>query len=149
MSIEHTDVLIAGAGLGGARVAEGLRAAGFDGRIVVAGAEQHGPYERPALSKRVLLGECPVSAIGLRPDSYWREHAIELRTGETVDSIDVGARRATAGGHQLRWGRLVLATGVRARRIPTSRDSRTSTTCVPPTMPRTCVTRCSAPDGWR
>ena len=118
MSIEHTDVLIAGAGLGGARVAEGLRAAGFDGRIVVAGAERHGPYERPALSKRVLLGECPVSAIGLRPDAYWREHAIELRTGETVDSIDVGARRATAGGRQLRWGRLVLATGVRARRIP-------------------------------
>ena len=93
-------------------------AAGFDGRIVVAGAEQHGPYERPALSKRVLLGECPVSAIGLRPDAYWREHAIELRTGETVDSIDVGARRATTGGHQLRWGRLALATGVRARRIP-------------------------------
>ena len=118
MSIEHTDVLIAGAGLGGARVAEGLRAAGFDGRIVVAGAERHGPYERPALSKRVLLGECPVSAIGLRPDAYWREHAIDLRTGETVDSIDVGARRATAGGRQLRWGRLVLATGVRARRIP-------------------------------
>ena len=118
MSIEHTDVLIAGAGLGGARVAEGLRAAGFDGRIVVAGAEQHGPYERPALSKRVLLGECPVSAIGLRPDAYWHEHAIELRTGETVDWIDVGARRATAGRHQLRWGRLVLATGVRARRIP-------------------------------
>jgi 3-phenylpropionate/trans-cinnamate dioxygenase ferredoxin reductase subunit len=118
MSIEYTDVLIAGAGLGGARVAEGLRAAGFDGRIVVAGDEQHGPYERPALSKRVLLGECPVSAIGLRPDAYWREHAIELRTGETVDSIDVRARRATAGGRQLRWGRLVLATGVRARRIP-------------------------------
>ena len=100
MSIEHTDVLIAGAGLGGARVAEGLRAAGFDGRIVVAGAEQHGPYERPALSKRVLLGECPVSAIGLRPDAYWREHAIELRTGEAVDSIDLGARRATAGRQQ-------------------------------------------------
>ena len=118
MSVEHTDVLIAGAGLGGARVAEGLRAAGFDGRIVVAGAEQHGPYERPALSKRVLLGECPVSDIGLRPDAYWHEHAIELRTGETVDWIDVGARRATAGRHQLRWGRLVLATGVRARRIP-------------------------------
>jgi 3-phenylpropionate/trans-cinnamate dioxygenase ferredoxin reductase component len=118
MSIEHTDVLIAGAGLSGARVAEGLRAAGLDGRIVVAGAEQHGPYERPALSKRVLLGECPVSAIGLRPDAYWREHAIELRTGQTIDSIDIGARRATAGGRQLRWGRLVLATGVRARRIP-------------------------------
>ena len=138
MSIDHTDVLIAGAGLGGARVAEGLRAAGFDGRIVVAGAEQHGPYERPALSKRVLLGECPVSAIGLRPDAYWREHAIELRTGETVDSIDVGACRATAGGHRLRWGRLVLATASAPVASPSSRDSRTSTTCVPPTMPRTC-----------
>ena len=148
MSIEHTDVLIAGAGLSGARVAEGLRAAGFDGRIVVAGAEPHGPYERPALSKRVLLGECPVSAIGLRPDAYWSEHAIELRTGETVDSIDVGARRASSGGRQLRWRRLVLATGVSARRIPTSRDWQTSTICAPPTRLRTCVMRCSTRDVW-
>ena len=149
MSIEHTDVLIAGAGLGGARVAEGLRAAGFDGRIVVAGAEQHGPYERPALSKRVLLGECPVSAIGLRPDAYWREHAIELRTGETVDSIDVGARRATAGGRQLRWGRLVLATGVRARRIPELEGLTNVHYLRTADDAATCVTRCSAADGWR
>ena len=144
MSIEHTDVLIAGAGLGGARVAEGLRAAGFDGRIVVAGAEQHGPYERPALSKRVLLGECPVSAIGLRPDAYWREHAIELRTGETVDSIDVGARRATAGRPSAAMGDVSCWRRASAPAAsPTSRDWRTSTTCAPPTMPRTCVMRCS------
>jgi 3-phenylpropionate/trans-cinnamate dioxygenase ferredoxin reductase component len=118
MSIEYTDVLIVGAGLGGVRVAEGLRAVGFDGGIVVAGAEPHRPYERPALSKGVLLGERTLSTIALRPDAYWREHAIDLRTGESIDSIDVGARRATAGAQELRWGRLVLATGVRARRIP-------------------------------
>jgi 3-phenylpropionate/trans-cinnamate dioxygenase ferredoxin reductase component len=118
MSIDHTDVLIVGAGLGGARVAEGLRAAGFDGGIVVAGTEPHRPYERPALSKQVLLGERTLSAITLRPDTYWQEHAIDLRTSETVDSIDIGARRSRAGSRELRWGRLVLATGVSARRIP-------------------------------
>ena len=51
MRPSEIDVLIAGAGLAGSRCAEALRAAGFGGRIVVAGDEPHAPYERPALSK--------------------------------------------------------------------------------------------------
>jgi NADPH-dependent 2,4-dienoyl-CoA reductase/sulfur reductase-like enzyme len=67
MSATRTDVLIVGAGLAGARTAESLRAAGFDGRVTIAGAEPYAPYERPALSKEYLLGERPAASLALRP----------------------------------------------------------------------------------
>ena len=56
MSAEQVDVLIAGAGLAGGRVAETLRSAGHAGRILIAGDEHDPPYERPALSKELLAG---------------------------------------------------------------------------------------------
>ena len=72
-------ILIAGAGLAGARCAETLRVEGFDGRIVLAGDEPHPPYERPALSKELLAGTR--DDVSLRPWSFWAEHGIELRLG--------------------------------------------------------------------
>lgn len=118
MSPARTDILIVGAGLAGARTAESLRALGFDGRIMLAGAEPHAPYERPALSKEYLLGERPAAELALRPDAFWRDTAVDLVTGREVRSVDIAARRAVVGDHTVRWRHLVLATGARARRLP-------------------------------
>jgi 3-phenylpropionate/trans-cinnamate dioxygenase ferredoxin reductase subunit len=107
-----TIVLIAGAGLAGARTAETLRSLGFDGRIILAGEEPHPPYERPALSKALLAGTR--DDIDLRPRDHWRRLEIELRLGTRVDRVC--AHEARLGTHELRWDHLVLATGARLRR---------------------------------
>ena len=118
MTTDRTDVLIAGAGLAGSRTAECLRALGFDGRVVVAGDESHPTYERPALSKEFLAGRRPRAGLALRDAQYWRQHEIELWPGAPVESIDVRSRRAVVGGRTVAWRRLVIATGVRGRRLP-------------------------------
>ena len=109
-------VLIAGAGLAGARCAESLRAFGWNGRIVVAGDEPHAPYERPALSKALLAGER--NDVALRPDSFWAEQEIELLLGRRVGDVDTDRKTAVVGDELFHWDALVHATGVQARRLP-------------------------------
>ena len=118
MTAERTDILIVGAGLAGARCAEALRAGGYDGRILVVGDEPHPPYERPALSKELLAGSRAATELALRKPGFWAANRIELRLGTRIDTIDLRARRALIGPASSRWKQLVLATGVRARRIP-------------------------------
>jgi NADPH-dependent 2,4-dienoyl-CoA reductase/sulfur reductase-like enzyme len=106
------NVLIAGAGLAGARTAETLRSLGFDGRIVLAGDEPHPPYERPALSKELLAGTR--ESVELRPRSHWRDLGIDLRLGSRVGALRDGT--ALVGRDRVAWDALVLATGSRLRR---------------------------------
>jgi 3-phenylpropionate/trans-cinnamate dioxygenase ferredoxin reductase subunit len=108
-------VLIAGAGLAGARCAETLRSLGWPGRIVLAGDEHHEPYERPALSKELLAGSR--TEIALRPAGFWADHDIELRIGRRVHSLDAGRRTALLDDEELEWDAFVIATGARARRL--------------------------------
>ncbi len=107
-------VLIAGAGLAGARCAESLRALGWEGRVLLAGNEREPPYERPAVSKRALTSDVDVS---LRPIEFWDEQAIELRLGAGVAEIDTRTRTARVGAAIVEWDVLVRATGVHARRL--------------------------------
>lgn len=118
MTAERTDILIVGAGLAGARCAEALRAGGHEGRILVVGDEPHPPYERPALSKELLAGSRSTAELALRTPGFWTANRIELRLGTHIDVIDLRARRALIDSASIRWKRLVLATGARARRIP-------------------------------
>jgi 3-phenylpropionate/trans-cinnamate dioxygenase ferredoxin reductase subunit len=118
VSIERVDILIVGAGLAGARCAESLRAGGFDGRIVVAGEEPHPPYDRPALSKELLVGARTAGDLALRDPGFWAARDIELRRGARTEAIDLHDRRATVAGAEIQWTTLVLATGLRARRLP-------------------------------
>jgi 3-phenylpropionate/trans-cinnamate dioxygenase ferredoxin reductase subunit len=108
-------VLIAGAGLAGARCAETLRSLGWPGRIVLAGDEPHAPYERPALSKELLAGSR--TDIALRPAGFWTEHGIDLQTRCRVHSLDVGRRTARLDDDEVNWDSFVIATGARARQL--------------------------------
>jgi 3-phenylpropionate/trans-cinnamate dioxygenase ferredoxin reductase subunit len=112
-------VVIAGAGLAGARCAETLRAGGYDGRVLLVGEEHTAPYERPALSKELLAGTKTAESLALRPGEFWREQEIDFLAGARIARIDARARTAvTHDGRILSWTSLVLATGARARTLP-------------------------------
>ena len=90
--------VIIGASLAGAKAAETLREEGFDGRIVLVGAETERPYERPPLSKEYLRGEAGREKIWVHDDaSFYDAHDIELRLGTTAVGIDAGRSGGRAG----------------------------------------------------
>ncbi|MFB4196859.1 NAD(P)/FAD-dependent oxidoreductase [Streptomyces carpaticus] len=109
-------VVIAGAGLAGTRTAVLLREAGFTGTITVAGAERHRPYDRPPLSKDVLLG----TAEGAPLDVDFDALGIELLLGRTATGIDATARTLLTDAGPLPYDRLVIATGAEALALPGS-----------------------------
>lgn len=111
--------VIVGGGLAGAKAAEALRAEGHAGEIVLIGAEDELPYERPPLSKDYLRGESSREDARVHPESFYAESSIELRTGSSVTSIDPAGREVELdGGERLGWDRLLLATGSEPRRLP-------------------------------
>ncbi|MDQ1626174.1 MAG: 3-phenylpropionate/trans-cinnamate dioxygenase ferredoxin reductase component [Actinomycetota bacterium] len=110
--------VVVGAGLAGAKTVEALRAEGFDGRLVLLGAEPHRPYERPPLSKGYLAGTAARDKAFVHPEQWYAEHDVELRTGTTVTELDPGASEVlTSAGDRVAYDRLVLATGSSPRRL--------------------------------
>lgn len=93
------DVLIAGAGHGGAQAAMALRQAGFTGTVGLVGDEPELPYERSPFSKEHLAGENPFERILIRPAAFWAEWHIAMLTGERVTAVDPAAHAVT-----LAWG---------------------------------------------
>jgi 3-phenylpropionate/trans-cinnamate dioxygenase ferredoxin reductase subunit len=111
---EPERIVIVGASLAGGRAAETLRAEGFDGRIVLVGAEPERPYERPPLSKDVLRGDASDEKVFLRPATYYDEQSIELRLGVHATRLDLRNRQielATGGTEP--FDKLLIATGAR------------------------------------
>ncbi len=117
-------VVIVGASVGGLRVAESLRTAGYAGDITVVGEEPWLPYNRPPLSKEALAGGLDHAALDHASLELRRRKNVadvRWRLGEAVVASDVNRRTVTlAGGEQLPWDALVAATGLRARRLPLS-----------------------------
>jgi NADPH-dependent 2,4-dienoyl-CoA reductase/sulfur reductase-like enzyme len=128
-------IVIVGSGLAGVTAAGTLREAGFTGRVILVGAEPELPYDRPPLSKSVLVHdefEALVAShlptdlalrapdnIALRPAGWYEQHQIELRLGTQVTSIDGAAHRILlADGSALEYSRLIVVTGSRPRRLP-------------------------------
>ncbi|MBI3491257.1 MAG: FAD-dependent oxidoreductase [Acidobacteria bacterium] len=111
--------VIVGANLAGASAAITLRDEGFDGQIVLIGAEPDLPYERPPLSKAYLRGEVPFEKTLVRPADFYREHNIDLRLGVRVSKVDVVVRRLECtGDERVPYDALLIATGGRNRRLP-------------------------------
>ena len=110
--------VIVGASLAGAKAAETLRTEGFDGRVVLIGAETERPYERPMLSKEYLRGEKPAAKLYVHEEGFYADHDIELLTGTHVASLDLGAREVTLqDGSRMPYSRLLLSTGAAPRRL--------------------------------
>ncbi|HET9079911.1 MAG TPA: FAD-dependent oxidoreductase [Trebonia sp.] len=109
--------VIVGGGLAGAKAAETLRAEGFDGEVVLFASEPERPYERPPLSKEILLGKAGREKAYVHSPGWYAEHKVHLRTGVTVAMIDPAARLVTFDGGTIGYDKLLLATGASARRI--------------------------------
>jgi 3-phenylpropionate/trans-cinnamate dioxygenase ferredoxin reductase subunit len=112
--------VIVGAGMAGGKAAETLREEGFDGRVVMLGAEAEPPYERPPLSKDYLRGESERGGVYLQEDADWYEqHDVELRASTPVESLDVAGRAVVlADGERIAYDALLLTTGAEPRRPP-------------------------------
>jgi 3-phenylpropionate/trans-cinnamate dioxygenase ferredoxin reductase subunit len=113
----ETTFVIAGGGLAGAKAAETLRDEGFDGRIVLVGAEAHLPYERPPLSKEYLRGESEPGSMAVHDDAWYAEHDVELLRGRTVTALDPSGAVTLDGEERLPFDKLLLATGAEPRRL--------------------------------
>ncbi|MYR26586.1 MULTISPECIES: FAD-dependent oxidoreductase [unclassified Streptomyces] len=112
-------VVVVGASAAGLAVAEGLRAAGFAGRVALIGAEGHLPYDRPPLSKQLLSGAWSPARLALRQSAEVDALGLDLRLGVAATGVDVAGRRvALADGSSYAYDDLVVATGTRARRLP-------------------------------
>lgn len=112
-------VVIAGAGQAGVRAAETLRKLGCEEPIIMLGDERHAPYQRPPLSKKFLLGEMSEAQLFLQGEAFFAQNGIELITDCRVLSIEPHERRLHVSGGRapLAYGKLLLATGSRARTL--------------------------------
>ncbi len=112
----HGRVVIAGAGHAGGTAAALLRQYGWSGPITLVGAEPRAPYQRPPLSKGLMLDKVTPEALELKPAAFYAERQIDLLTGRTVIRIDREASCVWLDqGERLAYDHLIIATGARLR----------------------------------
>lgn len=117
--MDSVDVLIVGAGHGGAQAAIALRQGKFAGSIMMIGDEPELPYERPPLSKDYLSQEKGFDRILIRPAAFWAERNVEMRLGQPVIAVDAAAHHVTlADTSTVSYKHLIWATGGRPRKLP-------------------------------
>ncbi|MFI5961666.1 NAD(P)/FAD-dependent oxidoreductase [Streptomyces asoensis] len=107
-------VVVVGAGMAGVQTAVALREQGFDGTVTVIGAEPHQPYDRPPLSKAVLLGNAEGSAF----DVDFEGLGIDLVLGREVDGLRPADHELDTAAGPVPYDVLVLATGAEPVRLP-------------------------------
>ena len=117
--MKHADVVIVGAGHGGAQCAIALRSNGFTGSIAMIGRESEPPYERPPLSKEYFAREKTFDRLYIRPLTFWAEKDVELLLNTEVTAIDPATKQLTlADGTSFGYGKLVWAAGGDPRKLP-------------------------------
>lgn len=117
-SVSSRRVVVAGAGLAGLRVAETLRRLGWEDEIVLVGEEDVPPYDRPPLSKDVLLGLRDPESVALRPRERLGELDLDLRLGVRATGLDSARRELATDAGPVGYDELVIATGSVARSLP-------------------------------
>ncbi|MFW0782914.1 FAD/NAD(P)-binding oxidoreductase [Gordonia sp. CPCC 206044] len=112
-------IVIIGGGLAGAKAAEALRQQDFAGHVIVFGAEEHLPYERPPLSKEFLAGDKQLEDFTVFDGNWYRDNNIDLRPGTSITKIDAAAKTVELpDGSTETYDKLLLATGSRSRHLP-------------------------------
>ncbi|MDY6842147.1 MAG: FAD-dependent oxidoreductase [Pseudomonadota bacterium] len=110
--------IIIGGGQAGGEAAITLRAAGFEGQIIVVGEEKLVPYERPPLSKTYLTDETMERA-EFRPLQAYLDARADCRLGVRATGLDAARKLLTLeDGSELHWDKLLLATGGTPRKLP-------------------------------
>jgi 3-phenylpropionate/trans-cinnamate dioxygenase ferredoxin reductase subunit len=111
-------VVVIGASLTAATAAATLRQDGFDGDVILVGAEERLPYERPALSKQYLRGEIAFEHLLVRPPAFYDENAIQTVLSQRVTRIAPAERTIDLDtGRRIRYDKLLIATGGKNRRL--------------------------------
>jgi 3-phenylpropionate/trans-cinnamate dioxygenase ferredoxin reductase subunit len=111
--------VIVGASLAGGGAAATLRQEGFDGRVILIGAESQPPYERPPLSKDYLRGESSFEQALVQPSDFYGENGIETRFGVRATRVEAVDKVVEFdGGESVAYDRLLIATGGRNRLFP-------------------------------
>jgi 3-phenylpropionate/trans-cinnamate dioxygenase ferredoxin reductase subunit len=119
--MDQADVVIVGAGHGGAQAAIALRQNGFEGTILMIGREPEPPYERPPLSKEYLAREKTFERLYIRPAQFWDDKAVTLMLGHEVTVVDPAAKvLKLASGDAVGYGTLIWAAGGDPRRLSCS-----------------------------
>ncbi|MFM9596302.1 NAD(P)/FAD-dependent oxidoreductase [Streptomyces scabiei] len=112
-------IVVVGASAAGLAAAETLRREGYDGTLTLVGDEPHAPYDRPPLSKQLLAARWESDRLALRTPAHLDGLGLDLRLGTAATGLDPEGRRVRlADGDALPYDALVIATGVRPRRLP-------------------------------
>src|SRR6478752_523306 len=104
-------IVVVGAGLAGGTAVTELREQGYDGRIVMLGAEQHLPYERPPLSKGYLMGKEPLEKAFVHDAAWYVDHEVDVRLSTAVTAIDLSGHMVHTVSGEEPFDKLLLATG--------------------------------------
>lgn len=115
-----THIVVVGAGQAGSSLVVKLRNLGFDGAVTLIGAEPVPPYQRPPLSKTYLTGEMTRERLLLRPENFYSDLGITLRTSAQVTVIDPKAKTIHLGSEVVPYDQLALTTGSDLRHLPAS-----------------------------
>lgn len=116
--LQQADFLLVGGGVACAAAAETLRTAGAEGSVAILSAEQLPPYHRPPLSKGFLLGNENEVQLFIHPESFYRDHAIDLQLNTRVLAVDPSRQAVTTARGEIGYGQLLIATGGVPRTLP-------------------------------
>jgi 3-phenylpropionate/trans-cinnamate dioxygenase ferredoxin reductase subunit len=116
--MNRADIVIVGAGHGGAAAAAALRQNGFEGSVLMIGREPDLPYERPPLSKEYLARDKDFERLLIRPAHFWQERRIAMALGVEVVSVDAVAKVVRrSDDREVGYGALIWAAGGDPRRL--------------------------------
>lgn len=126
MTKTSAPLVVIGAGFAAGKLVTELRELGNDRPVVLLGAEDHPPYERPPLSKAYLQGTATATSTFVQNKDWYAAHNVDLITGADVHEVRLADHCVTTRKGEVPYSQLVFATGSRARPYPLLPTAATS-----------------------